>query len=59
MVFWLWAGSRVAVESQAGLSGAEATGAAIGTGIGVTLLIFIWLIGVIILGIMALLTRPK
>lgn len=56
MVLWIWAGTQGAVESQAGLSGA---GAAIGTGIGVTLLIFVWLIGAIILGIMALLTRPK
>ena len=59
MVLWIWGGTQSAVETQAGLSGAEAAGAAIGTGIGVTLLIFIWLIGAIILGLMALLTRPK
>jgi len=59
MVAWIWGGTQSAVDSQAGLSGAEAAGAAIGTGIGVTLLIFIWLIGAVILGIMALLTRPK
>lgn len=59
MVLWIWGGTQGAVQSQAGMSGAEAAGAAIGTGIGVTLLIFVWLIGAIILGIMALLTRPK
>lgn len=59
MVLWIWGGTKSAVETQAGLSGAEAAGAAIGTGLGVTFLIFIWLIGAIILGLMALLTRPK
>lgn len=59
MVLWIWVGTQGAVESQSGLSGAEAAGAAIGTGIGFTFLIFVWLIGAIILGIMALLTRPK
>jgi len=59
MVLWIWGGTQSAVQTQSGLSGAEAAGAAIGTGIGVTLLIFIWLIGAIILGLMALLTRPK
>lgn len=55
----IWAGTQSAVEGQAGLSGAEAAGHAIGTGIGVTLLVIMWLTGTVILGIMALLTRPK
>ena len=59
MVLWIWGGTQSAVETQTGLSGAEAVGAAIGTGIGVTLIIFIWLIGAVIIGLMALLTRPK
>lgn len=59
MIVWIWGGTQNAVETSEGLSGAEAAGAAIGTGIGVTLLIFVWLIGAIILGLMALLTRPK
>ena len=54
MIVWILVGTQSAVETQAGLSGAEAVGAAIGTGIGVTLVIFIWLIGAIILGLMAL-----
>lgn len=56
---WIWGGTQSAVDSSKGLTGAEAAGAAIGTGIGVTLLIMVWLIGAIILGLMALLTRPK
>lgn len=59
MVLWIWGGIQSAVENQAGLSGVEAAGATIGTGIGVTLLIFMWLFGAIILGIMTLLTRPR
>lgn len=59
MVAWIWGGTQSAVESSQGLTGAEAAGAAIGTGIGVTLLVMIWVIGAIILGLMALLTRPK
>lgn len=59
MVLWIWGGTQNAVETSQGLTGAEAAGAAIGTGIGVTLLVMIWVIGAIILGLMALLTRPK
>lgn len=59
MVLWIWGGTQAAVESQAGMSGAEAAGAAIGTGLGITILVFVWLIGAVILGIMSLLTRPK
>lgn len=59
MVFWIWGGTKSAVETSEGLSGAEAAGAAIGTGLGITFLVIIWLFGAIILGIMALLTRPK
>ncbi|WP_321504786.1 zinc ribbon domain-containing protein [Breoghania sp.] len=59
MVVWIWGGTQSAVESSKGLSGAEAAGAAIGTGLGITLLVIIWLIGAILLGLMALLTRPK
>lgn len=59
MVIWIWGGTQSAVETSQGLSGAEAAGAAIGTGIGFTLLVIIWLIGTILLGIMSMLTRPK
>lgn len=59
MGVWIWGGTQNAVESSQGLTGAEAAGAAIGTGIGVTLLVMIWAIGSMILGLMALLTRPR
>lgn len=59
MAVSIWAGAKSASEHSAGLSGAEAAGAAIGTGLGITVLLFIWLFGVVILGLMALLTRPK
>ena len=59
MVAWIWGGGGDAIQSTKTLSGAEQVGAAIGTGIGITVLVIIWLIGAIILGIMSLLTRPK
>lgn len=59
MIAWIWGGVSGNVEEMATMDGAEQAGAAIGTAIGGTILVFIWLIGAIILGIMALLTRPK
>jgi hypothetical protein len=59
MVFWIWGGSKIAMERQGALTGAEAAGAAIGTGLGISMLIVLWLFGAVILGLMALLTRPK
>ncbi len=59
MAVWIFAGVQGASESMAGMSGAEQTGATIGTGIGVALLLGIWVIGDIILGLLVLFTRPK
>jgi hypothetical protein len=59
MVVWIWGGGGEAIQTTQTLSGAEQVGAAIGTGIGITMLVIIWLIGAIILGIMSLLTRAK
>ena len=59
MVAWIWSGGGDAIETTKTLTGAEQAGAAIGAGIGITVLVIIWLIGAIILGIMSLLTRPK
>ena len=59
VALWIWGAVKGASEHSAGLSGAEAAGAAIGTGLGITMIVFIWLIGAVILGLMALLTRPK
>jgi len=38
---------------------AEQAGATIGTGLGTIFIIFIWVVGAVILGIMTLLTRAK
>ena len=59
MIAWIWGGSKMAMENQTALTGAEAAGAAIGTGIGISMLFILWLIGAVILGLMALLTRAK
>lgn len=59
MAFWLWGGSNAALEKSKGLTGAEQVGATIGTGLGVTMILVLWVIGAAILGLMALLTRPK
>jgi hypothetical protein len=59
MIVSIWGGTKSAVEGQQAMTGAEAAGAAIGTGIGVGILLIIWVIGAVILGLMALLTRPK
>jgi ssDNA-binding Zn-finger/Zn-ribbon topoisomerase 1 len=59
MVAWIWGAIKLTSEHSAGLSGAEAAGAAIGTGLGITMIVFVWLFGAVILGLMALLTRPK
>ena len=37
----------------------QKAGAAIGTGMGITMVLFIWAIGDIITGLLALMTRPK
>lgn len=60
MLIWLIFGVGGAAETidQAG-SEAEEAGAAIGTGIGAMMIIFIWVAGDFVLGLMTLLTRPK
>ncbi|ELJ8789279.1 MULTISPECIES: hypothetical protein [Vibrio harveyi group] len=59
MAWWLIAGFNSATESSQGLQGAEAAGAAIGTGLGITVIVGIWLVVDIILGLFVLFTRPK
>ena len=59
MALWVFGGIDNAVDKSAGLTGAEAAGAAIGTGIGAMFLLTIWVIGDIILGLFVLFTRPK
>jgi hypothetical protein len=60
MLYWMIAGVGGAAETigTAG-SDAEKVGGAIGTGIGAMLILFVWVVGDIVLGLMTLLTRPK
>lgn len=60
MLLWLVTGVGGAAENidNAG-SEAERAGAAIGTGLGAMVIIFIWLVGAVILGLMTMLTRAK
>lgn len=60
MVVWLVGGMSAVSEKTATLAtDAERAGAAIGTGLGITMILIIWVIGAVITGLFALLTRPK
>jgi hypothetical protein len=58
MIVWLISGlasaSQLAVHNAA-----EETGRAIGTAIGVWMIMVVWMVGSIILGILVLLSRPR
>ena len=60
MLIWMISamGNVSEVDSQA-MNDAERAGAAIGTGLGMTLLLFIWGVGDVILGLFVLFTRRK
>ena len=58
MIIWIFAGLNSATDGIENMTDAEATGAAIGTGIGVALLVMIWVLGDIILGLFYFFTRP-
>lgn len=59
MIIWFVTGMNAATEGMEKLSEAEQAGAAIGTGIGAMMIIFIWGFGVVVGGVFMLLTRPK
>ena len=60
MAVGLWGGMQGAGEVLTNAqSDAERAGAAIGTTMGVGVILFIWVLGVIILGMMMLFTRGK
>jgi hypothetical protein len=59
MAFWIFGATQVVSKAMTETSGAEQAGAAIGAGIGTFMIIFIWVSGVLILGIFVLFTRPK
>jgi hypothetical protein len=58
IALWLVAGLSAVGNTPAGTE-AEQAGRAIGAGIGVTLILFIWFIGFIVLGLIWLMSRPK
>jgi len=59
MVWWLIAGLGAAGEHMQGMSEAEKTGAAVGTGIGVMMILFVWAAGDIVFGMLAFFTRAR
>ncbi len=59
MAYSLFAGMAASTEGMGEMSEAEQAGTAIGTGLGVMMLISIWVFGDIILGLFVLFTRPK
>lgn len=60
MLVWFIGGMSSASKGiENATTEAEQAGAAIGTGLGAIFIIFIWIVGAVILGIMAFLTRAK
>lgn len=60
MLIWLFAGMNAAGDAMENtINEAERAGAAIGTTIGMGLVLFIWAVGDVVLGILVLLTRRK
>lgn len=58
MVVWMITGFNSATEGIENMNDAQAAGAAIGTGIGMTMLFILWVLGDIILGLFYFFTRP-
>lgn len=60
MAVWLVGAAGLMAEQDAALtSEAERAGAAIGAGLGVTVILIVWAVGAVITGLMALFTRPR
>ena len=59
MASWLVIGLGGAIETVETMSGAEKIGGAVGTGLGVGLILTAWLIGDVIIGLFVLFTRPR
>ncbi len=59
MGLWMFTGMLATSDHMTGMIGAEAVGAAIGAGLGATIIGGIWFTGTVIIGILVLLTRPK
>ena len=54
MAFWIWSG----LDATVGKEGSLGTAESIGVGIGVTMLLILWVLGDIILGMIYFFTRP-
>jgi hypothetical protein len=54
MVIWVWGGLNATVGQEGNLGTAES----IGVGIGITMIVFVWVLGDIILGLFYFFTRP-
>ena len=59
MAIWIFGGVDSATDGMDAMSEVERAGTAIGAGIGVILLLGIWVAGDIVLGLFVLFTRPK
>ncbi|WP_239690329.1 hypothetical protein [Rodentibacter caecimuris] len=60
MLIWLVGGVGSSAEViNSATSEAERAGAAIGTGLGASIILTLWVIGDVILGLFVLFTRPK
>ena len=60
MLVWVVGGYMSASDSISRLATeAERAGATIGTGLGISMLLGLWVVGDIITGLLALMTRPK
>lgn len=60
MLIWVVGGAQVGNETISTASGsAEQTGAAIGSAMGIGILLVLWFIGDVILGLFVLFTRPS
>jgi uncharacterized membrane protein len=60
MLIWIVGGVNAANEvTRAASTAAEQAGASIGTGLGIAMLLGLWVFGDIILGLFVLFTRPK
>ena len=55
MVLWIWAG--ISGNSEQGHL--DSTAGQVGTGIGVALIVIVWLVGTVIFGVIAMLTKGK
>lgn len=59
MALWIFGGMNAASDGMNTMNDAERAGAAVGAGLGIAILLALWVVGDIILGLLVLFTRPK